>query len=171
MPSITTTLITLVLSTLGVSAAKFLLEILFLFLAGQFCIWIAMRYGEKIAEEFGKFLDWLNRKIVSIGATVIKKMVKMFKSFVLGMKATYEKKSTNTVECTREIYTDIGNNQVEKTIETTIIPWDDVPKEIRNKMIEQQVSQSILDEKQFVLDLTKKRAEEEKMPEIMEMLV
>jgi hypothetical protein len=171
MPIITTTILTFALSALGILGTAFFWKLLLIFLAGQFCLWIIKHYGEKAAEEFAKFLDWLNRKILSISATFIKKTVKMFKSFVLGMKATYEKKSTNTVECTREIYTDIGNNQIEKTVETTIIPWEDVPKEIRNKMTKQQVSQSVMDEKQFVLDLTKKRTEEENMPEIMEMLV
>ncbi|MDR2441379.1 MAG: hypothetical protein LBE12_18615 [Planctomycetaceae bacterium] len=165
------TLTTLVLSALGILGTAFFWKLLLVFLAGQFCFWIAKYYGEKIAGEFGKFLDWLNRKILSISTAVIKKTVKMFKSFVLEMKATYEKKSTDTVECTRETYMNIGNDKVQKTIETTIIPWEDVPKEIRNKMVKQQTTQSVMDEKQFVLDFTKKRAEEENLPKIMELVV
>jgi hypothetical protein len=171
MVIITTTLITLALSTMSVFATKFFWNLLLLFFVGQFCIWIAKHYSEKAAEQFGKFLNWLDHKILSISTVVIKKMIQMFKSFVLGMKATYEKKNADTVECTRETYTDIGNNQIKKTIETRVIPWDDVPKDIRNKMTKQQTTQSVMDEKQFVLDLTKKRAEDENLPEIMELTI
>jgi hypothetical protein len=167
----TITITTLLLSTLGILGCAFVWKLLLVFLAGQFCFWIAKHYSEKAAEQFAKFLDWLNRKILSLSSAVIKKMVEIFKSFVQGMKATYEKKNANTVECTRETRINIGNNQTETIIETTTIPWDEVPKEIRNKMVKKQTSQSVMDEKQFVLDLTKKRAEEENLPEIMELIV
>lgn len=131
--------------------------------------WIAEKFGTRIGDSFAEMICWLDNKTTSV-VRGLKGIVRFFKERVLGIKSTYKKVSPHVVAHEREVYVHLDDGRVLKRKETSEMAYEDLPDSIRNEMIRLNAVEASMDEKQFTMENIKKRAGEEQLHDVLEMV-
>jgi hypothetical protein len=135
------------------------------FLNGTFRNFIQERFGMEWGQHIGMFLAWLDDRVVSARQPA-KRFATWFKSHIVMIKTTYTKNNANQVTSRRDIVAGLDNGQFIRRTEEQIIPYLDLPPEIRHEMIRQQTKTAKMDERELIIETIKERAKEENDKEL-----
>jgi len=121
---------------------------------------LTRKFGEKIGENFGKFLCWLDDGVVAT-RNFFRKIWRFFKERVLRMTRRYTVNPNQTVTNEGESIIHDENGNYVKITETVIENWEDLPSSIRQEMIRQNKKTAQLDEMEVLERKVRERAETE----------
>lgn len=130
------------------------------FMAEHIIPWIRQNLSNTLGDLLADLFSFLDGKMVPI-KRMLKKLWTNFKENILGFKTEYTKIDTNTARKQTETFIRKDDNKVVKRVETEEIEWKDIPEEIREKMIQENVRKSKLDDLKIIEDKMRRRCEEE----------
>ncbi|MCY2924097.1 MAG: hypothetical protein NT031_01420, partial [Planctomycetota bacterium] len=130
--------------------------------------WIEERLGETWASPLRALLAWVDGEISPVRA-LLRRGYTVLKERILGIKAEYVKTSSTTCQQRTTTHIRLDNGKVARQVEETEVNWDDLPKDIRREIMEQQAKKATsrvkaeVDVRQAVVSRVEQRAQEEGM--------
>jgi hypothetical protein len=101
----------------------------------QFLIPIIRKYvSDTLADGIGTLISWIDAP-VSVVRKVARETLASFKSHVLGIKASYERKDVYTTKERVTTYIRTNTGAVKETVRECTISMDDLPPDVRAEMI------------------------------------
>lgn len=138
------------------------------FFSSKIIPWVRNHVSDKYADVIGRIVSFADGKIVLIRRT-LKEAWQKFKSFILGMRSTYKRRGANKVEVKTEMFTPSSNGNVNNTIITEQVEWDELPESVRSEMLRQNKQEASLDVREAVVEKVKQEARQRDLLEVLEM--
>ncbi|MGL6225136.1 MAG: hypothetical protein ACRC10_00750 [Thermoguttaceae bacterium] len=114
-------------------------------------------------------VQWMDGKAKK-SESFLKNAFRLFKKGIRWMGSTYIKKNTSIVTRKHQVLIDMGNDQGQLITREEEMRWDDVPNEIRAELLRHRLDSFTVDDYKVIDQRVKQRAQEENMPELMEMV-
>jgi len=122
--------------------------------------WVRKNVSNTAGDFLAKLISFLDGKIVPL-KSLIKKGWEYFKTHFISGKTTYTKVDANNAVRTTETIIRDSENEFNRTVVEEKISWSDLPKEIREKMINENSTEGVVDEKEYITQKMEERCEEE----------